>query len=117
LENQTKVPSIKITPNIMNQSSYGIPYVATKELLQVGIGGKQVAEVVDGQLRYPVVMMFDGKWKESVQSLAQIPIASDAGQQTMLGSLLTIEQSKARNMISHENGQRRIIIQSYTDGR
>jgi Cu/Ag efflux pump CusA len=61
--------------------------------------------------------MFDDKWKESVQSLSQIPIESDVGQQTTLGSVLTIEQSKARNMISHENGQRRIIIQSYTYGR
>lgn len=117
LETQTKVPSIKVSPNITNQSSYGIPYTITKELLQVGIGGKQVAEVVDGQLRYPVVMMFEWKRKESVQSLSQIPVESDAGQQTTLWSLLKIEESKARNMISHENGQRRIIIQSYTDGR
>jgi Cu/Ag efflux pump CusA len=35
LETQTKVPSIKVKPNITNQSSYGIPYTVTKEFLQI----------------------------------------------------------------------------------
>lgn len=117
LEPQTKVPSINIEPNIINQSAYGIPYNTVKNMIEVGVWGKEVSQVIDNQLRYPVVLMYDSPRRWSVQALWSIPLQNIEWQLFTLWSLATITTTKSRNMINHENGQRRIVIQWFTQWR
>ncbi len=117
LEPQTKVPSITTIPNLVNQSLYGINNNEVKEIIETAIWWKEVSQVIDGQLRYPVIMTYDTSLKDSVQKLSWLPVLSPNKQQITLWSLVTIKESKARNMINHENGQRRIVIQWFTQDR
>ncbi len=117
LEPQTKVPSIIAVPNLVNQSLYGISNNEVKELIETAIWGKEVSQIIDGQLRYPIIVTYDPELKWSIQRLSALPVLSPSGQQVTLGSLTTINESKARNMINHENGQRRIVIQWFTQDR
>ncbi len=77
LETQTKVPSINIQPNIINQSAYGIPYNTVKNMIEVGVWWKEVSQVIDNQLSYPVVLMYDTPRRGSVQSLWSIPLQNE----------------------------------------
>lgn len=117
LESQTKVPSIKTTPNLINQSLYGINNNEVKEIIQTAIWWKEVSQVIEWQLIYPVILTYDQSIKNSVQKLAWIPVLSPNWQQITLWTLTTINESKARNMINHENGQRRIVIQWFVNGK
>ena len=117
LEPQTKVPSISAIPNLVNQAQYWINNTEVKEIIETAVWWKEVSQVIDGQLRYPVVLTYDQSLKDSVQKLSWLPVLSPNKQQITLWSLTTIKESKARNMINHENGQRRIVIQWFTENR
>lgn len=117
LEAQTKVPSIKIEPKITNQNLYNIPYNTIRESIALWVWGEQVGEVIDGVLRYPVILMYDKNWKDSLQSLGSIPLLSDENKLVTLGNVAKITETKTRNMINHENGERRIVLQWFTNGR
>jgi Cu/Ag efflux pump CusA len=47
LESQTKIPSIAVTPNTPSLVSQKVNYNEVKELLDVGIGGQEVARVIE----------------------------------------------------------------------
>jgi Cu/Ag efflux pump CusA len=47
LESQTKIPSITVTPNTPSLVSQKVNYNEVKELLDVGIGGQEVARVIE----------------------------------------------------------------------
>lgn len=47
LEPQTKIPSIGVTPNTPSLVSQKVNYNEVKELLDVGIGGQEVARVIE----------------------------------------------------------------------
>ncbi len=47
LEPQTKIPSIGVTPNNPSLVSQKVNYNEVKELLDVGIGGQEVARVIE----------------------------------------------------------------------
>jgi Cu/Ag efflux pump CusA len=117
LEPQTKVPSIVTIPNLVNQSLYWINNNEVKEIIEIAVWWKEVSQIIDGQLRYPVILTYDSSLKDSVQKLSWLPVLSPNKQQITLWSLTTVKESKARNMINHENGQRRIVIQWFTENR
>lgn len=47
LEPQTKIPSIAVTPNTPSLVSQKVNYNEVKELLDVGIGGQEIARVIE----------------------------------------------------------------------
>lgn len=117
LEPQTKVPAITISPLLTPLALHSMSYVDIKDILQVAIGWKEIAQVVEGTLSYPVILTYAKNWKWTPTNLASIPIISPLGQQISLWSLVAIETTKKRNVISHDNGERRAVISGYTQGR
>lgn len=117
LEPQTKVPSIDISPNASTLISQNISYPEVKSILDVGIWGKEVARVIDGQNSYPVILKFPSNWTNGVEAIRSIPLALSPERSIFVGSVANVSLSKSRNIINHENSERRIVISGYTEDR
>lgn len=117
LEPQTKIPSLSVSPSLTSQSLYNIPYPEVKDTLEIAVKGKEIAQILDGALSYPLILTYGSNWKSSPEKLASIPIISPSGQQLSLGNLAKLEVTETRNLVSHENGRRRIVISGYTQDR
>lgn len=117
LEPQTKIDAITFSPSLSAASQQGIPYTDIRNTIEVAIGGKEVWQVINGSLSYPVIATFADNWKQSLWSIGSIPMRNWREDTVPLSSLVNIANSKVRNVISHDNGQRRIIISGMTENR
>ena len=117
LEPQTKIPSISVTPNTPALVSQKVNYNEVKELLDVGIGGQEVARVIEWQNSYPVVMRFPPSWTSTPESIRSIPFWLSDERTLFIGNIANVELGKSRNIINHENSARRIVISGYTEDR
>ena len=61
--------------------------------------------------------MYDAPWKTSIQSLNSIPLLSEDNKLVTLGNVADVRETKTRNIINHEGGERRIVISGFTSGR
>lgn len=117
LEPQTKIPSITVTPNTPSLVSQKVNYNEVKEILDVGIGGQEVARVIEWQNSYPVVIRFPSSWTSTPESIRSIPFWLSDERTLFIGNVANVELGKSRNMINHEDAGRRIVVSGYTKER
>jgi heavy metal efflux system protein len=94
----------------------GIPAKEVMELVE-SIGSKQLGEVVEGQLRFPLVVRLPEQYRQSPEAIGQIQLSTPAGQRIPLSSLARIEQVEGPSTITREWGQRRITVSVNVRGR
>jgi cobalt-zinc-cadmium resistance protein CzcA len=111
----------------------GLPYLRAKikrgELARYGINarevldiieaiaGVEVAQVFEGQRRFPLQVRLASEWRENLEQIRQIKVADPRGRQIPLEQLaeLTVEDGPAQ--ISRDSVRRRTLIQCNVRGR
>ena len=63
VEQEERVPQISIDVDRNVAATYGINIGEANEALDRGLMGMQVAEVLDGNERYPLIVKFDPDWR------------------------------------------------------
>lgn len=95
---------------------YGIPAQTVLDMVE-SIGGKQVGEVLEDQLRFPLTIRLPDQYRQSPESLDKILIASPSGEQIPLSRLADFKNVAGARAISREWSKRRITIQCNIRGR
>ena len=86
-------------------------------IIETAVGGKVATTVVEGQMRFAVLVRFTEKDRQDVAALGRILIPSPAGTQVPLGELAEIRELEAPAQISRENGMRRVVVECNIRGR
>jgi cobalt-zinc-cadmium resistance protein CzcA len=98
---------------------YGIPARSVLELIEA-LGGKQVGDVLEGQLRFPLAIRLPAQFRsgpEAVHSIGDILVAAPSGQRLPLSRLASIQEIEGPSKIMREAQQRRIVIECNVQGR
>src|SRR5205823_3434635 len=95
---------------------YGVP---AKDVLDVveAVGSKPVGDVVEGQLRFPLVVRLPAKLRASPESIGAILLSTPSGERIPLSRLASIQVVEGPSTITREWGQRRITITANIRGR
>ncbi len=115
-EQVTGQPVLQIRADREALARHGVPAQAVMDLVQA-IGGKRVGDVVEGQLRFPLVVRLADSLRAGASAIGSILVATPAGQRLPLASLATIEEVEGPSTITREWGQRRISVQVNVRGR
>ncbi|MDR0705378.1 MAG: CusA/CzcA family heavy metal efflux RND transporter [Planctomycetaceae bacterium] len=116
VEQITGQPMLQIKVNQEQLAFYGIPAQEVLELVE-SIGGHPVGEILEGELRFPLVIRLPDKYQEDPKSVSEIPVLTPNGAQIPLGRLATVEVVEGQSTISREWSVRRITIQTNVRGR
>lgn len=116
VEQTSGQPSLSIVADTAALSRHGVPVQAVMDLVGT-VGGVRLGEVVEDQLRFPLVARLPYEQRHDVDILSQTPIAAAGGQLLPLSSVAKIEAVETPLTIMREWGQRRIIIQTNVRGR
>lgn len=65
-----------MSPSLTSQSLYNIPYPEVKDVLEVAVKGKEIAQILEGALSYPLTLTYGPNWKSSPEKLSSIPVVS-----------------------------------------
>jgi cobalt-zinc-cadmium resistance protein CzcA len=115
-EQITGQPALQIQVDQEALARCGVPAKMVMELVE-SLGSKQLGQVVEGQLRFPLVARLPENLRESPESVAAIMVSTPAGQRIPLSSLAKVEVVEGPSTITREWGQRRITVQVNVRGR
>jgi CzcA family heavy metal efflux pump len=110
LDVQSSIPQLRIEANRDRARAYGIAPGKLNEELSALVGGKEVAELRDGQRSINLVTRLPLEWRDSPEKISQIPIQVTENHHVPLSLIADVREAKGPNVIFRENSQRRFAI-------
>jgi len=110
LDQQSSIPQLRIEADRDRAAAYGIAPGHLNNQLSTFIGGKEVAELREGQRIVNLVMRLPIEWRDSPDRIAQLPVETTTGQRIPLSMVADVREAKGPNVIFRENNQRRFTI-------
>lgn len=117
VERQVLVPQLTIRLDRVALQRYGMQTGEVARDLEVLYGGKLISQMLDGQKSFDLVLRAIPEERENLESIRQTQIHTPDGTLIPLEAIAHIEYEKGINSISHENGQRRMVVSANIQGR
>jgi len=115
-EQMTGQPILQVAVNPDELARHGVAAAEVLELVEA-VGGRHVGDVVEGQLRFPLVVRLPEGPRASPEALGAVLLTTPAGELVPLSRLATLRLAEGPSAITREWGQRRITITSNVRGR
>jgi copper/silver efflux system protein len=96
---------INVEVNRPEAAKYGLTIADVQQAVESGIGGINVAENVEGRSRYPVNVRYQRDFRDNVEELNRVLIATPFGAQIPISEVAKISFSRGPAMIRDEDGQ------------
>ncbi len=96
---------------------YGLNVSEVREAVEMGVGGMEATEVVDGRRRFPLVVRLDTAFRSTPDAVEQTLIRTASGGTVTLSQVATLKTVEAPEVIEHEGGQRYVVVKSNVRGR
>ncbi len=87
------------------------------ELIETAVGGKVATTVIEGQMRFAVLVRFPEQDRSDLAALGRLLVPAPDGTRVPLAQLARIEESEGPAQISREKGMRRVVVECNIQGR
>ena len=115
-EQITGQPVLEIKLDQQQLARYGVPAKVVTDIIE-SIGSKPLGEVIEGQLRFPLVVRLPEKMRAGSAGIGSILIPTASGERLPLARLADIRVIQGPSTITREWGQRRITVSANVRGR
>jgi Cu(I)/Ag(I) efflux system membrane protein CusA/SilA len=96
---------VNVEVNRPEAAKYGLTIADVQQAVESGIGGMNVGENVEGRSRYPINVRYQRDFRDNVEELNRVLIATPSGAQIPISEVATISFSRGPAMIRDEDGQ------------
>lgn len=117
IEQQIKIPEVHVNIDRDKTRQYGVMAGDISRDIETGLAGEKIADIIEDDRFYDLVLRIDDKHKNSLKDIGRIPVETISGSIVPLKAIAEIKDSKGPNQISRENGKRRIVVQANIKGR
>ena len=96
-----------VTVDIMRDqaSRYGLNIDDVQDIVRTAIGGMNITETVEGLERYPVNLRYPRGYRDSLETLKQLPVVTPAGGQIPLSAVANLTIEDGPPLIKSENAR------------
>jgi Cu(I)/Ag(I) efflux system membrane protein CusA/SilA len=94
---------LNVEVNRAEAARYGLTVADVQRAITSGIGGDNVAENVEGRERYPISIRYAPDFRDDLDKLGRVLIATPSNAQVPLGELAKISFAKGPTMIRDED--------------
>src|SRR5262245_8712608 len=115
-EQVTGQPVLQIRLNQDQLARHGVSAKVLTDIIE-SIGSKPLGEVIEGQLRFPLVVRLPEALRAGASSIGSIMVHTASGEQLPLSHLADIRVVEGPSTITREWGQRRITVSANVRGR
>jgi Cu(I)/Ag(I) efflux system membrane protein CusA/SilA len=95
---------INVEVNRAEAARYGLTIADVQRVVTSGIGGQDVAENVEGRERYPINVRYERDFRDSLEELGRVLVATPSGAQIPLAQVAHLSYSLGPTMIRDEDG-------------
>lgn len=110
LDQASSIPQLRIEADRERAKAYGTAAGKLNEQLSTLIGGKDYAELREGQRVVNLVIRLPDELRNSPEKIAELPIETDDGQRIPLSLVADVREAKGPNVIFREGSQRRFAL-------
>jgi cobalt-zinc-cadmium resistance protein CzcA len=111
------VAEVRVEVNRRELARYGLNVSDVREVVEAAIGGLRVSEMIEGQRRFDIVVRLPEEYRRDPESLGELLLSAPGGERVRLRQVARVQQARGPEVISREDGQRRIVVQSNVRGR
>ncbi len=84
---------------------YGLTVDDVEDIIETAIGGKNIAQTVEGRERYPINVRYARELRDDVEMLKRVLVSTPTGASIPMGQLADLRFSQGPPMIRNELGQ------------
>jgi len=96
---------------------YGLRAKDVMDVVEIGLGGKNVGVTIEGRQRTPIQLRFQRDVRDDIEALGNVPVVAASGRSVPLEQVATIKRVNGPSEIASENGRLRIFVQANVKGR
>ncbi|HET6841257.1 MAG TPA: CusA/CzcA family heavy metal efflux RND transporter [Candidatus Angelobacter sp.] len=96
---------VNVDVNRPEAAKYGLTVADVQQAVSSGMGGMNVAENIEGRERYPMNVRYQRDFRDNVEELRRVLIATPSGAQIPIEQVAKISFSHGPAMIRDEDGQ------------
>ncbi len=96
---------IDVTIDRVRAARYGLSVADLQSVVASAIGGENVGEVIDGRQRFPINLRYPRDYRDSLQSLRELPVITARGAQVRLQDVAEVRVASGPPMIRSENAR------------
>jgi cobalt-zinc-cadmium resistance protein CzcA len=109
-EQQAGLAQVIVDIDRAKVSRYGINVADVERVMDIGMGGKEASQFLEGERRFDITLRYEENARNSVAGLESLTVQSADGQRIPLSELATIKINQGASRISREDNMRRIAI-------
>jgi len=111
------VAELRVEVDRKELARYGLNVSAVRELIETAIGGRYIADMIEGQRRFAIVLRLPGEYRRDAAAIRDLLLSAPGGERVRLAQVARVEPARGPEVISREDGQRRIVVQCNVRGR
>ena len=96
---------VNVEVNRPEAAKYGLTIADVQAAVSSGIGGMNITENVEGRERYPINVRYERDFRDNVDELRRVLIATPSGAQIPIEQVASLSFSRGPAMIRDEDGQ------------
>jgi Cu(I)/Ag(I) efflux system membrane protein CusA/SilA len=96
---------VNVETNREEAARYGLSVTDVQSAVASGIGGRNIAENIEGRERYPINVRYEQDFRNSLDRMRAVLIGTPSGSQIPLGQVARVSFSQGPTMIRDEDGQ------------
>ena len=108
---------VQIDVDRARMARYGLNVSDVRELVETAIGGTVATEVLDGPRRFEVLVRFPDEVRGDPENIGSLLLTAPGGEKVPLAAVADIATIQGPEAVNHENGQRRLVVQTNVRGR
>jgi CzcA family heavy metal efflux pump len=112
VDQEVKVPQVTITPDRERAAQYGFTFAELTDTIETLLAGEEIGRILEGNKSYKLVVRLDEGRLQEVSQLRHLLLYTPQGNTIPLSAVADVREIEGRNSISHDNGQRRLVISS-----
>jgi cobalt-zinc-cadmium resistance protein CzcA len=116
MEVMSGVPELQFDVNRPALARYGLNVSDVSELIETLVGEQPVSEMIEGRARFPISLQIPGYLRNNPDALKDLVLRAPGGELVRLNQLAEIRTVRGPEVISRENAQRRVAIQTNVRG-
>jgi Cu(I)/Ag(I) efflux system membrane protein CusA/SilA len=110
-------PYLEVEVNREAMARYGLRAQQLLDVVEAGIGGKNVTTTIEGRQRFPIQVRLEREERDDLERLGDLLVATPSGKHIPLGQLASIRRAVGPSEIASENGRLRVFVQTNVQGR
>lgn len=96
---------------------FGLNVTDVQQFVEAAVGGITATELLDGARRFAVVVKLPEEYRRDKAAIGALLLTAPGGERVPLSRVARIGQTSTPETISHENGERRLVVQANVRGR